>query len=242
MASPPSKQDTFRRLIRRALPIVSNFDEFSEKIREVVYAFEPELFAAIHNFHFPAKLFNGTDEYHVELRRSPIHGQGVFTTHPVRKGEYLTLFHVGAMMVDGVPSVEISQFLPEPFWFREELVRQYGTKLLPDAPIIVAGHPLFHEDRCCIGHMINDGGFDCVDVLFVPEFYEERVARTCNCKIVLLNNLVLMVVATKDIPDVGTELLMGYGADYWDYQIRHNPRLPTNAAGSLHRMIREGWL
>lgn len=211
-----NRSHAYIRLFNRIVMIAVDIPSFMQILRSTLKQFpDKEMIFRLHSYPFPPHILNGSMEYHVELRDSPIHGKGLFTTHPVKKGEYLGVYMVGSII--SATTTQQEEFT--------EGIRIHDMLLTPSTS----------TDPCIssAAHFVNDGGYFEGNPLFYPELYEDFAKVLCNCEFVIVGGFLVMAVATKDIPEPGTELLTRYGFDYWHFRLLHDPLLPTRARNYL---------
>ncbi len=127
----------------------------------------------------------------VYVKKSNVHGLGVFTNKSISKDEILTIYPCDLLKVDGWKNV------PEKFI-------EYGF-LIPFKPGYGAYGDCdkYSSDYC--GHLINDFTNDW-------RAYDKHSDRY-NCIFRCLYGIIL-IVATKDI-NTEEELFISYGENYW---------------------------
>ena len=169
----------------------------------------------------------------VELKKSLIHGLGVFAKQNINKGELIT-FYPGDF-VEYTPNEDSdlpnhltilyrSQRFENKFGevtdskFRNN---DYGFELNSFYSIIGCNH--FTDDPNYLGHFINDGA-KTNSTEKQNEIYLKISNLKRNCKFHILKDLHVAIIATKNI-NIGEELFIRYGLSYWDWFNRNSKEL-----------------
>jgi hypothetical protein len=165
---------------------------------------------------------NITSLFPVEVRDSTIHGKGVFTTQPVKKGDVLTRYPCEQICYnfDGLFKIIKNEKSTGDFD-----IKYAQTLRSPCESVIkyIYGNPKNYNNQFC-GHLINDSYIDVEKLQTLNDCdlevfgnltldYTLRTLHTSNCAI-RYTEYYAYVVALKDI-DVNTELLCPYGWAYW---------------------------
>ena len=159
----------------------------------------------------------------VELRKSLIHGFGVFANQNINKGEIIT-FYPGDF-VEYMPNQD--RHLPHCLktCFRSRRFENkfgevtdakyrdndYAFDLNSFYSIIGCNH--FTDDPNYLGHFINDGA-KTNSTEKSNEIYLQISNLKKNCQFKTLKDLHVAIVATKNI-NIGEELFIRYGLNYW---------------------------
>ena len=151
---------------------------------------------------------------------SVVHGNGVFASQNLRRGELITVYpsdvvafddaKQGGMRLhrsDGKKLTHIDTMKLLPYMCRVE-----GTNLS------IAADPDREACPAACGHLINDGSF-----LHTPNFtideaklYIEESTRLQNCYFVPISGCCVVVLASRDIV-AGEEILTAYGLSYFQF-------------------------
>lgn len=153
------------------------------------------------------------------VRKSNIHGMGVFATKAYNKRDKLCVYPKHFMLTNNCKS--ISGLIPRPENITDEELQDYALKYcittINDG-INYGAIPSVYDDENC-GHLINDAKpLNFNDVASVHSMVKkcklyENSRDLCNCEFIVKNNEI-HIVATKDINE-GDELLVHYGIPYW---------------------------
>lgn len=139
----------------------------------------------------------------VELKKSKIHGNGVFTTQVLKDGDIATFYPPHVILYDNnVVGENVHQENYDDYIYCVQ------------RRIAIAGIPQRCDDSTYMGHMINDGS--CANNRTA---YDKYSAERSNCtffNIVDVNNICycVAIIATKKI-NIGEELILSYGWNYW---------------------------
>ena len=159
-----------------------------------------------------------------ELKKSPIHGRGLFAIDRIPGGQIITMYpgdivkvktSVGESEQEKLFGLIIGPHLPFHLYRVEDIrniVSIYGFEI--NDTYSIAGHPELDEDVAYRGHLINDGAQS-----HSPQ--DANVYRTVslaklNCRYMDILDSHLVIVATRDIQP-GEEILATYGYDYWKH-------------------------
>lgn len=144
-----------------------------------------------------------------EVRKSHVHGRGVFAVSPIREGEVFTLYpaDVPAKSVGDNILYEIDA--DHPFFDTVDKVQDYTIEM---GKTILVGDPTLVSDRSYIGHMINDlvmsGNFKAEAV------YNGVSEKFSNASLKQVAEHFICVVASRDIA-IDEEIFISYGLQYW---------------------------
>lgn len=159
-----------------------------------------------------------------ELKKSPIHGRGIFAIDRIPRGQIITMYpgdivkvktSVGESDQEKLCGFFNSPHLPFHLCRVEDIpniVSIYGFEI--NDTYSIAGHPELDEDVAYRGHLINDGARS-----HSPR--DANVYRTVsltklNCQYLPILDSHVVIVATRDIQP-GEEILATYGYDYWKH-------------------------
>jgi hypothetical protein len=166
----------------------------------------------------------------VQLQSNSVHGRGVFAIKQIKKGEIITCYPADilkTMVIDKFDKEvlvtmystrisNISEMSEEKGWdFFAECFFPYavGNK---DENVQICGHPKFNDDSNYLGHFINDRFF-CDFLKITPEIYLKLSLARKNSEFLFLDRH-MVVIATQDI-DVGSEIFLTYGSNYWKHNL-----------------------
>jgi hypothetical protein len=169
----------------------------------------------------------------VRKKKSDIHGNGLFATEDIKKGDCITLYPVDVSFyqgTDGAPvgcySTDISLALLADKDAHVALLvknRQYAHIVTPSGmPLTMALPGAAKEDDAHLGHYANDPAqvhhvqYDDLDALLIAEKeYEEASHAAANAAhLTAGEGIIVMTVAQKNIAK-GDEILVSYGANWW---------------------------
>lgn len=159
----------------------------------------------------------------VVLKKSEIHGLGLFARHPIKKDEIIT-FYPGDI-IEYMPNGDRDQDHHIVAIFRSPRFTQlygatkdikyrdndYAFDINKNYTIIGCTH--FKDDPTYMGHFINDAAKadESHDSI---RSYQKISIKNANCKFKSLYDLHIAIVATRDIVQ-GEELFLSYGLGYW---------------------------
>lgn len=160
----------------------------------------------------------------VELKKSLIHGLGVFAKQNINKGELIT-FYPGDF-VEYTPNEDRHLSHQVKAIFRSErFENKFGA--LTDSKYrnndyafdlnsfyCIIGCNYFTDDPNYLGHFINDGA-KTNSTEKQNEIYLKISNLKRNCKFHILKDLHVAIIATKNI-NIGEELFIRYGLGYWN--------------------------
>jgi hypothetical protein len=153
----------------------------------------------------------------VEVKPSPIHGNGVFAKRDIEAGKIVTLYPCHGIIIDNISGCQqkykkyMSHFNP----------CDYKVILGRDDNAFAFGIPEIYSE-CLSGHLINDSFADvnCFDSASDENDFGKNVVaymlqsiKNDNCSLISAKNCVY-VKSTKNIL-VGEELFCSYGFCYW---------------------------
>lgn len=153
------------------------------------------------------------DEKNCRVAPSATHGNGVFATRDMKKGDKITLYPAHFVICDTKKGQVTIAPKKNP---TEEST--YYRLVARDGKCSVSGNPLIHHSHTA-GHLLNDGGV-------VGSFAKDTIgADICryilttiqheNCDFLQKNDDKFMwVIASRDIKE-GEELFVSYGLSYW---------------------------
>lgn len=153
----------------------------------------------------------------VEVRKSNVHGNGVFAKQNIKKNDILTFYPVDILKLRVEDNLYIASFSKR---YLKIYGQEYENKFehyqycTPDNNIIV-GCPDFIDNNNYIGHIINDISKHNKTKNSIKEY--ENNSEKCNA--ILYNcckyNLYVPVLANRDIFK-DEEIFVSYGVQYWN--------------------------
>ena len=163
---------------------------------------------------------------HIELKESNIHGLGLFTKEPIKKGDFITFYPADIVAYEtgnGSAAIGYSQRFLEHYENPAEHIKSCNRNILTvDKFYSITASRIFDSDLAYAGHFINDASSK--DSL---EEYLEEVKEKQNCEFVEIrpNNLHVGIGAIRDI-EPGEEILSSYGFKYWEniYKMSDNDK------------------
>ena len=163
---------------------------------------------------------------HIELKESNIHGLGLFTKEPIKKGDFITFYPADIVAYEtgnGSAAIGYSQRFLEHYETPAEHIKSCNRNILTvDKFYSITASRIFDSDLAYAGHFINDASSK--DSL---EEYLEEVKEKQNCEFVEIrpNNLHVGIGAIRDI-EPGEEILSSYGFKYWEniYKMSDNDK------------------
>jgi hypothetical protein len=159
----------------------------------------------------------------VKLRKSLIHGFGVFAKQNINKGEIITFYpgdfvqycpNEDMYVPNHLTMIYRSQRFENKFGevtdakYRDN---DYAFEVNSFYGIIGCNH--FTDDPNYLGHFINDGA-RTNSTEKSNEIYLQISNLKRNCQFHILKDLHVAIVATKNI-NIGDELFIRYGLNYW---------------------------
>lgn len=138
---------------------------------------------------------------HAAVGKSDVHGNGVFATEDIKKGEYICEY--GGDVVTN-----------------EEFHNKYNDNLYAlniSHNYLIIGHQV-PKDSMKIGQLINDfATFDNegTDIIEKYYFYKIKSMKGANVDFMRVGKFKMLIVALRDIKK-GEELFVSYGAGYWN--------------------------
>jgi SET domain-containing protein len=143
----------------------------------------------------------------VELKKSNVHGNGVFATQVLEKGTIATFYPVHVMLRNN------------DVIYREPHNEDYYDYIYGiNGQISIAGTPRICNNSTYLGHMINDGS--CAKN---RQAYDKYSSERSNCtffNIIDGNSFCycVAIIATRRI-EIGEELFISYGWRYWSNRL-----------------------
>jgi hypothetical protein len=153
----------------------------------------------------------------VKVCWSPLHGNGVFATKHIKKGDIVTMYPAHAATLR-------AKRLNGTYWVLNGKESMNGLDASIFAAYVaevdgtrigIAGHPDTHSPSAC-GHLINDASSITERDFSVQQmlrYVRDSVAGQ-NCAFVPLGCMALAVVATRAVAP-GEEMLTSYGSGFW---------------------------
>jgi len=162
----------------------------------------------------------------VELKKSNIHGRGVFASRNILIHEVITFYpaDIARYHVDGRPcdkdvSTQMGRIYGKGISEESRIKVETNPgvydeyKFDMDPFVDITGTPENDKNQNYLGHFINDGA-KCSNDPRSIDIYHRISGIKLNCEFCPLNNLHVAVVATKNISK-GEEILCSYGPNYW---------------------------
>lgn len=160
----------------------------------------------------------------VEVKKSKIHGYGVFAKKNILKDKLIT-FYPGDI-IEYLPNKDrgINDHITGVF-HSKRFVKQFGTTCDKkfrnndyaydiNKNYTIIGSPYFKKDSNYMGHFINDGA-KSNSTNKSNEIYKTITTLKANCKFYnLKEDLHIAIISTKKIKK-GEELFISYGIRYW---------------------------
>ena len=162
----------------------------------------------LHRLALPSKLFP------VTLGNSSVHGQGVFATRDIAKGELLTLYPPDAFILVGEDRTHVTRSADQLGGHDRllHLIRFYSQTL--EGNVRVLGDPRAASDPAYLGHMINCAvgrpGQGRLSYKIQKALWNRHNAKPVQ----LLTKVQWAFVAVRSIRQ-GDEILTFYGSGYW---------------------------
>ena len=160
----------------------------------------------------------------VEVKKSKLHGYGVFAKRNILKDELITFYP--ADIIEYLPNGDrnIKGHLTNIFRsirFEKQFgktcdkkFRNYDYAFDINENYTIIGSPYFKEDTNYMGHFINDGA-KSNSTHKSNEIYKTITSLKANCRYYNLKDLHVAVISTKNIKK-GEELFIIYGIRYWE--------------------------
>ena len=159
----------------------------------------------------------------VELKKSLIHGLGVFAKQNINKDEIITFYpgdfveyhpNEDSHLPNHLTILYRSYRFENKFGEESDLKykdNDYAFEVNSFYGIIGCNH--FTDDPNYLGHFINDGA-KTNSTEKQNEIYLKISNLKRNCKFHILKDLHVAIIATKNI-NIGEELFITYGLNYW---------------------------
>ena len=181
----------------------------------------------IYNFHtFPSDLslthvalavastnmpFTGLVGY-AEPRPSPIHGTGLFAVRDIPKGGLISYYRNDMLFrkfaVGWLPIVSLRGTDQDDAYDKLDLSFLKGT-FLGDVEFNILAEPSMPGADDQLAHLINS-----------PSTDPDEALRLRNCEwMIIMGGAITVAFAIRDIP-AGSEILVDYGDEYWQRQLR----------------------
>ena len=161
----------------------------------------------------------------VEVRKSKVHGLGVFAKKKILKGELIT-FYPGDIL-EYSPDENRDKGDRHLACFTSKRFNNHYKDKKPDKKdrnndyaydinkkYTIIGCPCFKDDPNYVGHFINDGAKSSLSERS-KEIYIKITILKSNCVFYNLKNLHIAIISTKNI-NINDELFISYGPEYWD--------------------------
>jgi hypothetical protein len=145
----------------------------------------------------------------VELRRSKVHGMGVFATRDIKVGEFMTFFPSDVRYRDGTVYFNDDVIVCEEEAIVLLEMQTYSTPLGNE---IVSGCSLTTHDPFYLAHYMNDGA--CASSKKALPIYSTISIERMNGLLVSISKMHVACFACKAVKK-GDEIFIHYGPDYW---------------------------
>lgn len=168
-----------------------------------------------------------TIEERVSIKKSSIHGKGVFAIKDIKKGQLITLYPSDYMIwndrkanvyayVPGAHLAECDKALSFKRMSEKERKKWNEYNFTVDTTFSIIGHPLLLSNPSYLGHMCNDGAKMSKNDAKSKHTYLEQTKKKRNAeyKKIDKDGCCIGIVAVKDIKK-GEEVLVSYGYNYW---------------------------
>jgi len=160
----------------------------------------------------------------VHINQSKIHGNGLFSSINIKKGEIITLYPCDVLAYypdknrekDHYVSYIYSEILNEnnelKHKFEENRKYYKGYQLSVNDDYSIIGLPEYNNDPTYMGHICNDGarGHSLED----KKIYDKISILKANACFRNICDCMMAVVALRDI-NINEEILVTYGHGYW---------------------------
>lgn len=153
----------------------------------------------------------------VEVRKSNIHGNGVFAKQDIKKNEIVTFYPVDILQLYLSDDEQIGFFSDRYLKkFGKDINRSNLYKYSCNNKNIILGEPSFIDNNNYIGHIINDVATHDKTKSSIKKY--KKLSNKANCgfyNLLEYNELCIPVIVEKDIKK-DEELLISYGVPYWN--------------------------
>ena len=151
---------------------------------------------------------------------STIHGDGLFSTRPIVRGDLITFFPGDSLLFweGGDRTADLMVFFGAHIPQSDRDAQHVSTERVKDyelycsAKISAVGDPNLRDDAAYLGHFANDGS--TCDAPGEVSAYIKASSAAANAEAVLLEGCHFALQATRDIAS-GEEVLRSYGEGYW---------------------------
>jgi SET domain-containing protein len=163
----------------------------------------------------------------VEVKKSPIHGKGVFAIIKIMKGDVITRYPCDIILYKKGELVWKHQKKSTKSTHYNEMDYASVLRTEGDTTIYCAGDPAIYSSIAC-GHMINDV---CLNISELEQLTPDDTAETLTQKTmeniirsssansqIINNKYYAYIIALKDI-DIGEEITTSYDITYWTKNI-----------------------
>jgi len=153
----------------------------------------------------------------VEVRKSKVHGNGVFAKQNIKKDEILTFYPIDILKLkvddDSCIATFSKRYLNKYGAVYDDRFTDYQYRM-PDNNLII-GCPDFTDNNNFIGHIINDISKHNKTSKSIKKYKND--IKKCNAILYNCsdNNLYVPVLASRDIIQ-NEEIFVSYGVQYWD--------------------------
>jgi len=167
----------------------------------------------------------------VEIRKSDVHGNGIFTTNHIKKGQIICFYPIDILATDNNTYADPEELIKYNIDLHDKKtithLRKYKLNLLSDGSISCMGIPQKKDlSNLFIGHYVNDSASfkftrkqdeTIKDTKTRIRNIVYRYAYNSNNNVVIQkndNNTLIYLVATKDIP-IDHEIFVSYCPEFW---------------------------
>ena len=141
-------------------------------------------------------------------KKSQIHGNGIFAKKYIKQGEIITMYPSDYL------EYNTHKFINELAFNRGfyEMDASIDYAFSIDSKYIIYGEPLMNTDTNYMGHLINEA-YKPLETDSKMD-YQINSDNLSNCYFYIINGLHLVIIAKQNI-NIGDELLISYGPNYW---------------------------
>ncbi len=162
----------------------------------------------------------------IYIKKSNVHGLGVFAKEQIKKGTIITLYppHYVVLYPNGRSKkneqvikglIKSDIVIDNNLEYECVLHNQYHFDI--DESYSICGDRQIINDMNFVGHMLNDGaGYPFKNDYNKKDFnlYNELSIEKNNSKFDIIDNIYVVIITTKDI-NIDDEILTAYGYSYW---------------------------
>lgn len=157
---------------------------------------------------------------YIKISKSKIHGNGIFATKNIKKGQFITIYPVYYIFIHDKYGnrylIESPIVKQKNLTYNHETIKYYSFYF--DEKSFISSDPRIIDDMLFVGHIMNDG-IKCKStneniIRNEKKVYDKISIHKNNCEYKIIKNMIIVIVATKDI-EMGEELFVKYGFEYW---------------------------